>query len=165
MNDGAVDNLMPSTSQDKHAYQGQFDRGPVAPHLELTIEGASQAGRRCRPCATVGGRYYCQPTAAAGREWRHTESGMDLVVSLIQRKPETDPRLRVLILIEHEGLVHASAVYVSEPLSNRLLAGPWALKLISEESECGFEFPGQVRIVASGKLTRPRERVSFGSCR
>ena len=165
MNDGAVDNLMSSTSQDKHAYQGQFDRGPVAPHLELTIEGASQVGRRCRPCTTVGGRYYCQPSAAAGREWRHTETGMDLVVSLIQRKPETDPRLRVLILIENEGLVHASAVYASEPLSNRLLAGPWTLKLISEESECGFEFPGQVRIVSSGKLTRPRERVSLGSSR
>jgi hypothetical protein len=77
---------------------------------------------------------------------------MDLIVSLFQRDPGTDPRLRALVLVEKEGRLHARAVYSSEPLSTGLLEGPWMLKLASEESECDFVFPGQVEVVSIAKL-------------
>ena len=165
MDNGVVVNLVSSTYQDKHARRGQFNQGPIVPHLELTIERAPEGSRRCRPCAAVCGRYYCQPSAAVRREWRHTEAGMDLIVSLIRREPGTDPRLRALILVEKEGRLHGRAAYSSEPLSTGLLEGPWLLKLISEESECDFVFPGQVEIVASGTLPKPIEFVSCGNGR
>jgi hypothetical protein len=155
MKDGLVDYLGPSIVEGKRGQRGQFNQGAIVSHLELTIERAPQGGRRCRPCAAVCGRYYCQPSAAVRREWRHTEAGMDLIVSLLQREPGTEPRLRALILVEKEGYLHARAVYSSEPLSTGLLEGPWFLKLISEESECDFVFPGQVEIVSSGKLSAP----------
>jgi hypothetical protein len=81
------------------------------------------------------------------------------MVSLLQREPGTDPRLRALILVEKEMRLHARAVYSSEPLSTGLLEGPWVLKLISEESECGFVFPVHVEVASSGKLSVPA-RVS-----
>jgi hypothetical protein len=155
MKDGLVDVLGPSIVGSKRGQRGRFNQGSVVSHLELTIERAPQGGRRCRPCAAVCGRYYCQPSAAVRREWRHTEAGMDLIVSLLQREPDTDPRLRALILVEKDGRLHARAVYSSEPISSGLLEGPWLLKLISEESECDFVFPGQVEIVSSGKLSAP----------
>lgn len=159
MNNGVVDNLTSSALQNKNARRSQFDQGAIVPHLELTIERARQGGRRCRACAAVCGRYYCQPSAAVRREWRHTEAGMDLIVSLLQRERGTDPRLRALILVEKELRLHARAVYSSEPLSTGLLEGPWVLKLIFEESDCDFVFPGQVEVVSSAKLAAP-PRVS-----
>ena len=80
---------------------------------------------------------------------------MDLIVSLLQREPESGPRLKALILVEKEMRLHARAVYSSEPLSTGLLEGSWVLKLISEESECGFVFPVHVEVVSSGKLSVP----------
>jgi hypothetical protein len=158
MKNGLVDNLVSSIGQGKRAQRGQFNNGPMIPYLELTIERAPQGGRRCRQCAAVCGRYFCQPSTAVRREWRHTETGMDLIVDLLQREPACDARLRALILVEKEGHVHARAVYSSEPLSAELLDGPWLLKLISEESECDFVFPVHVEIGSSGKLPAPGEK-------
>ena len=127
MKNGVAGNLVSSVFQDKHAHRGQFNRGNIVPHLELTIERAPQGDRRCRPCAAVFGRYYCPPTAAVRREWRHTEAGMDLIVSPLQRELVSGPRLRALILVEKEMRLHARAVYSSEPLSTGLLEGSWVL--------------------------------------
>ena len=149
---------MSSAFEGKRVHRGQSGQGPIVPHLELTIERAPQVGPRCRPCAAVCGRYYCQPSTAVRREWRHTEAGMDVIVSLLQREPESGPRLRALTLVEKEMRLHARAVYSSEPLSTGLLEGPWVLKLISEESECGFVFPIHVEVVSSGKLNQSAAR-------
>lgn len=145
---------MSSAFEGKRAHRDQIGQGPIVPHLELTIGRAPQRGRRCRPCAAVCGCYYCQPSAAGRREWRHTEAGMDLIVNLIQREPESGPRLRALILVEKEMRLHARAVYCSEPLSAGLPEGASVLKLISEQSECGFVFPIHIEAVSSAKLNQ-----------
>jgi hypothetical protein len=154
-----------SIGQGKRAQQGQFNKGPIIPYLELTIERALQGCRRCRQCAAVCGRYFCQSSTAVRREWRHTEAGMDLIVGLLQGEPASDARLRAMILVEKQGHLHARAVYSSELLSPECLDGSWMLKLISEESECDFVFPAHVEIVSSAKLPASRQSVSLDNRR
>jgi hypothetical protein len=152
MNNRLAANRAQTTFIDKLIRRGRVAAGPVAPPLELNIERAPQGSRRCRPCAAVCGRYDCRPSAAVHGQWRHTGAGRDLTVRLVRREPGGDSRLHACIVVESEGRAHARAVYSSEPLSNGPFESPCVLKLIYEESECGFVFPGQVDVVSIGVL-------------
>ena len=63
--------------------QGQVEQRTVAPHLELIVQRAGQTDKDCCDCSGISGRFHCEPSAVRG-EWRYTEAGIDVVVSLIR---------------------------------------------------------------------------------
>jgi hypothetical protein len=90
-------------------------------------------------------------------EWRHSDAGLELILHLLTCRPDRGPRLQAMILLENGGQVHARAVFACDLPKASLHEGPWTLRLISEKSECDFVFPGQVEVVASGKLSALRQ--------
>ena len=130
--------------------QGQVEQRTVAPHLELIVQRAGQTDKDCCDCSGISGRFHCEPSAVRG-EWRYTEAGIDVVVSLIRREGATGPRWRALLLVEQRDRVHAAIVYHSKPLGANVPKGPWSLKLTSAESECNLPFPEQVEIICHGR--------------
>jgi hypothetical protein len=165
MNDGLVDYLEPSIVQGKGGQQGHFNQGLTVLLLELTIERALQGSRRCRRCAAVHGRYVCIPSVIVPNEWHHSDTGVELIVRLLTCQRGSGPRLQATILVDKGSALHARADYCGERLTGDLEDGPWTLKLISEESECDFVYPGQVEVFSSGKLPTPIEGASFGNGR
>ena len=53
-----------------------------------------------------------------------------------------------MIVVKQDEQSHARAIYSCELANAELHDGPWMLTLISEKSQCGFVFPGQVQIDA-----------------
>jgi hypothetical protein len=157
MNNGLVHYSGPLIAQDKRGQVSQPNQRPTVPYLELDIERALQGARRCRRCAAVHGRYVCLPSAAVRNEWRHSDAGVELILHLITCHPDGGPRLQAMIVVENGGQFHARAVYSCDLAGATFHEGPWTLRLISEKSECDFVFPGQVEVVASGKLSTPRQ--------
>jgi hypothetical protein len=143
-------------ADDKRRQHGGSNSGPAASHLEVTVERAIQGARRCRRCAAVYGRYVCIPSAAVRNEWRHSDSGVELIVHLLTCHAGGTTRLQTMIHVKNGSQSHARAVYAGDLLTAELPNGPWTLKLISEESECDFVFPGQLEVVSSGKLPTSR---------
>ena len=152
-------------SEDKRRQVSGSNSGPAASHLEVAVERAIQGARRCRRCAAVHGRYVCIPSSAVRNEWRHRDGGLELIVHLLTCQTDGDPRLQAMILVKNGSQSHARAVYAGELLTPDLPNGPWTLKLISEESECDFVFPGQLEVVSSGTLSMPKEYASVGIVR
>ena len=160
MKSGLAD-YVTAIAQDKRRQRGRLNQELTVPHLEVVVERALQGSRRCRQCAAVHGQYTCIPSAAVRNEWRHSASALDLIVHLVTCQPACGPHLQAMILVKDGSRSHARVVYSGEPLTMELQGGPWTLKLISENTECDFAFPGQVEIVSSGKLLAPRSGVSI----
>ena len=160
MNEALLDTLAPAMVQDKRRQRGQLNLGPFAPHLELDVECAMQGSRRCRRCAAVHGRYVCVRSAAVRNEWRHSATDLELIVHLLTCQEGSGPHLQAMIRVERGNRMHARAIYSCELLTGEPQDSPWTLKLISEQSECDFVFPGQVEVVSSGKLLMPRESLA-----
>ena len=95
------------------------------------------------------------PSAAVRNEWRHSDSGLELIVHLLTCRPDSGPRLQAMIRVENGKRVARRAIYSCEPLTAELQDGPWTLNLISETSECDFVFPAQVEVVSSDTLPTP----------
>ena len=148
-------------SQDRRRVRSTSNNLAAQAHLELTVERAVQGARRCRYCASVHDRYVCVPSAAVRNEWRHGDSGLELIVHLFSCQPDSGPRLQAIILVKHGSQSHARAVYSCELFDTELRDGPWTLRLISEKSECDFVFPGEIEIAASGTSPASRERALF----
>jgi hypothetical protein len=144
--------LLSSVSPDGPAWRRQFKAGTIVPELDLLIERAGSDLLPCGLCAVSNGRFTCEPPTAIHREWRYTNKGIDLVIT-IRRKQAADPVLRAMILIENGNRVHSQAIYFSEPLTKAVGEGPWTLRQVSEESECNSHFPAQVKILPTRRTT------------
>jgi hypothetical protein len=160
---GLVDSLRPLSVRGTRAQRWQFNQGPVVPlpHLELSVERAVEGSRRCRRCADVQGQYVCIPSPAVRNEWRHSDTGVEILVHMLTCQPGTDPRLHAMILVNNGSQLHARAVYSGKLSTTKLQDGPWTLELISEKSECDFVFPGQVEIASSGKPATQTRSAPF----
>jgi hypothetical protein len=152
-------------AEDKRRQWSRSNSGPAASHLEVSIERAIQGARLCRRCAVVHGRYLCIRSSAVRNEWRHSDTGVELIVNLLTCQADGAPRLQAMILVKNGSQSHARAVYACELLTPELPNGPWTLKLISEESECDFVFPGQLEVVSSGKLPTSRDCALVSNAR
>ena len=142
----------------------KLNQRPIVPLLELAVELAPQGSRRCRRCAAVHGQYVCVASPAVRNEWRHSDTGVELIVHLLTCQ-SGGPRLQAMILVNKGSRWHARAVYSCELWTTELQDGPWPLNLISETSDCGFVFPGQVEISSNNKPATPKEGVLFGNGR
>ncbi len=121
--------------------------GPSDQRLEVIVE--STRGGTCAHCAVTGGRFDCTP--ASEREWRYTDSHLDLVVS-VRRRHVGAPRVpRALVLVEAAGRVHACAEYYGQPLGGDLWSGPQVLKLATVDADCDFAFPPTITIGPQGR--------------
>jgi hypothetical protein len=157
MKDALVDCVGRPIAQNKRDEWNQRHQLPSVPYLELDVERAPQGARRCRRCAAVHGRYVCVSSAAVRNEWRHSGLGIELIVHLRTCRPDARPRLVAMIVLESEGRPHARATYACELAAATFHDGPWKPKLIFEQSECDFVFPGQVEVVVGDKLPTPRQ--------
>lgn len=151
LNDFA-NNLFSSVSTGGLLGRGQFKAGAIVPGLDLIIERDDSDPAACGLCAVSNGRFACEPPMAIHREWRYTNKGIDLVIT-VRQEHDAVPVLRAMILIENGNQVHARAIYFSEPLTKSAGEGPWTLRKASDESECHSQFPDQIKILPAGRTS------------
>lgn len=125
--------------------------------IELNIESTRQASHTCPVCATITGRFVCRADDHKCNHWRHSEPGLYIIVSVVERGVDGSARLLAYLLTEDQGIPHARAVYYSEPLEPGRTEGRWSLSLKSDEPECRFLFPEKIEVTV-GSPASPSQR-------